>query len=336
MSGRARTCCITWNNCPEDIASFGNLDTYFFSFFEDTLNYGVYQVERGDENEKLHVQAYLEFKKPMRYSAIQKMCPGVHIEKRRGTRSEAREYCQKVETRVVGPYEYGEWSEKGQGRRTDYEAIKKRLDEGASEKNIAEEHFGTYLRVHRGIGKYIKLCSKPRDWNTELIVHVGEPGTGKTTSVKEKFPNAYWKDSTQWWDCYAGQEVVVIDEMFGGIPYHMLLRLCDSTPMPVEYKGEFTQFVAKTIITCSNKAPHEWYDFDGKRLVWNALKRRISMIYYHHKNQPEPSLYLDYDDFMEDWIKGKNPGYLMGRQMTAYERKRETCEDVGDELHSTR
>ena len=38
-----------------------------------------------------------------------------HHEQRRGTRDQARDYCRKVETRVEGPYEFGEWMVTGHG-----------------------------------------------------------------------------------------------------------------------------------------------------------------------------------------------------------------------------
>lgn len=43
--------------------------------------------------------------------------------------------------------------------------------------------------------------------------HWGSTGTGKTRGVRERFPEAYLKSNTKWWDGYNGEDVVILDEM---------------------------------------------------------------------------------------------------------------------------
>jgi len=174
------------------------------------------------------------------------------------------------------------------------------LDEGSSLKEVAEEEFGTFVKYFKGIEAYMRLGLKNKDYEAIFEVHVGEPGTGKTTSIAKEYPDAYWKDATKWWEGYTGQYTVVLDEMTGFIPFHMLLRMHDATPLPVEWKGGFTQFAATRVVFASNKAPHEWYNYIESKLEWGALKRRIAHVTWHKKDV-DPETYLDYDDFMRDW-----------------------------------
>ena len=80
--------------------------------------YGVWQLERG-KNGTAHLQGYVEFRKAMSLTAIKKVVgERAYVEERRGTREEARAYCQKEDTRVEGPWEHGIWIS-GAGHRTD-------------------------------------------------------------------------------------------------------------------------------------------------------------------------------------------------------------------------
>nr|QKN88894.1 MAG: replication-associated protein [Cressdnaviricota sp.] len=80
----------------------------------EKLQYLVYQLETSPTTGKLHAQGYLEWKSTVRVSAVVtalQMPRTPHMEKRNGTREQARAYCMKEETRLAGttPKEYGEW-----------------------------------------------------------------------------------------------------------------------------------------------------------------------------------------------------------------------------------
>ncbi len=74
------------------------------------LRYGIYQLERGAEGTE-HWQGYLEFSVTKRLAALRRIhgLAGAHFERRRGTADEARNYCRKEDTRLAGPYEFGEY-----------------------------------------------------------------------------------------------------------------------------------------------------------------------------------------------------------------------------------
>ena len=67
----------------------------------------------------------------------------------------------------------------------------------------------------------------------------GPSGTGKSRFVAKRWPKAFWKSpEAKWWDGYAGQEVVVLDDFKDyAMPLVDLQRLLDWYPLWVEVKG---------------------------------------------------------------------------------------------------
>jgi len=75
------------------------------------VKYCVYQVEKCPKTNKLHYQGYLEFVGQKTWKWVHKYLVGLekaHLEVRRGSQSDAIDYCKKSESRVSGPYEMGE------------------------------------------------------------------------------------------------------------------------------------------------------------------------------------------------------------------------------------
>jgi len=150
---------------------------------------------------------------------------------------QARDYCMKDDTRVEGPWVYGD--EPAQGKRSDLAGVKRALDEGADDSQIAESFFSDWVRYNKSFAAYRELRVKPRDFQTRCTVLWGPPGSGKTTRAQhEAGPDAYWLSnsggSIQWWQRYRGQKHVVIDEFKGWLKYLDLLRLIDHSPLLVQ------------------------------------------------------------------------------------------------------
>lgn len=199
----------------------------------------------------------------------------MHWEPRNGTRSQAIAYCNKDETRLLGPFMDGQLQLSEQGRRSDLEVIRCKLSEKRPLKEIAEDHFGDFIRYHRGFEKFRILCSMlQRTWKTEVIILTGTTGIGKSRYCAEHYPGAFWKRKGEWWDGYDGHETVVIDEFYGWLPIDTMLRLMDRYPLMVDTKGSAVEFQAKTLCITSNKKWEDWYEWKDIN-VKDAFKRRI-------------------------------------------------------------
>ncbi len=117
-----------------------------------------------------------------------------------------------------------------------------------------------------------------------IEVYVGSTGTGKTRTAQDKYPEAYMSDmdnggNALWVDDYEGEEVIIIDEMRGEIPFKMVKRLCDWHPLPIQAKGTSKQILARTIVFTSTQDPLSWYeDLEGE---WKRSLNDFGYMYSH-------------------------------------------------------
>lgn len=291
----SRHYCFTVNN--PDAALHPDID-----WLPKGVRYAVYQLELGD-NLTHHYQGYLELARSQRMSWVKKL-PGLeraHLEIRRGTREQARDYCMKDESRVEGPWEYGNFATGGQGKRTDVLELKNVLLAGATERQILEQLPQQWFQYQRAISYTRTMLQEPRSWNTDIHLYIGTPGSGKSAKVMREHPDAYWKQRSNWWDNYTGQEVVVLDDFYGWLPPDMIFRLGDRYPLLVETKGGQRQFLAKKLIITSNKAPVQWWNSETLgRIDIQALYRRIKkVIRFDGQFDPErpDHNYVEYDSW---------------------------------------
>lgn len=151
--------------------------------------------------------------------------------------------------------------------------VKEMLDEGKQDVDIASTDFELWVKYHKSFSAYKALIASKRNHEMEFVVLVGPTGCGKSRYCLEKYPDAYWKQRSQWWDGYERHEAVVIDEYYGWLPYDLLLRVADRYPMQVEVKGGQVNFTAKTICITSNIPPKMWYKNISNL---GALYRRVT------------------------------------------------------------
>lgn len=245
------------------------------------ISYLVGQMEICPSTQRVHFQGYIELDKAVDLRTLKNSILPVtcHLEPRRGTQAQAVAYCTKDDTRCPDhePFTWGEM--KAQGKRNDLNRAIELLQEKVSIIEVINDQPGLLPYIN-ALGKYQSMLhdNVVRDEAPEVIVIVGEPGTGKTREVYDKEPEVYRvaePTSTVWFDGYRGEEAVLFDDFNGNIRYHYLLQLLDRYKMRVNIKGGTTNWCPKRIYITSNSEPTSWYQQDTKALI-----RRITKMVY--------------------------------------------------------
>lgn len=114
----------------------------------------------------------------------------------------------------------------------------------------------------------------------------GLAGTGKSATAKRRYPKAYTKNNTKWWDGYAYEEVVIWEEISLRKPEAMaalcqfLKTLCDNQPCWVESKGGMMRIRPRCVIVTSNYTIQGLW-FEDKHQVQPLLRRFTQYEFTH-------------------------------------------------------
>lgn len=306
----SRRWCFTLNNPKENEIQQWN---------KEQIKILVCQLEEGLHG-TTHLQGYLETKNAIRLTQLKTLCQRAHWEKAKGSPFQAIEYCLKTDT-ALGPKwwmcdgcleDFNEekpqslqrhltrLSSRHNGGNTSVKLrlseIQEILSQGNSDaiEKVADNEFDLWIKYYRAFEKYLLIKTPPRNFKTQVHVLQGPTGTGKSKWAMDTFPNAYWKQRSNWWDGYMGHEHVIIDEFYGWLPFDLVLRLCDRYPMMVETKGGQVQFTAKTIVFTTNMLPANWY----RNAYFPSFARRVDTwhvlpIWGEHQQ------YVDYGEFLK-------------------------------------
>lgn len=252
--------------------------------FDSLVNYNhrkyiIGGVETCPSTNTQHIQGYIELDNAYTIKSLKKVARTTHFEERKGTQQQAIEYCMKDNNFQ----EFGTKAE--QGKRTDLDSLKESLMRGDSLSNISISHFNQFIKYHKGIQLFKQLNNKQvRDWPCELHIHWGIPGSGKSKFVHENNKGAYWlarpTNGSLYYYNYQGEEVIIIDDFKGWIPFTELLTLCDRYPKKVNTCGGYSEMLCRKVFITSNHPWMEWYNNDNDL---GALERRITSITYYDK-----------------------------------------------------
>jgi len=276
---------FTWNNPEFELT----LDTKEF------ITYLVYQKERG-ENGTVHYQGYLEASRRVRLSQLKDIHQGIHWEIRRGSQAQAIAYATKCDTRIDGPWEYGEKFVGFPGRRTDLVAVADRIRDGSTIETISDEFPAESIQYRRGILDSIRAVRRSQHKRVirsglEVFVYWGDSGAGKTRSVYETegIENVYTltecHNGTVWFDDYDYEPVLLIDDFRGWIKFTMLLKILDIYPLRIPIKGSFENAAWKKVYITSNHPIEDWYRSESGHCL-SALRRRIHRVVHFSIDHP--------------------------------------------------
>lgn len=257
-----------------------------------TLKYCIWQEEACPDTGKHHYQGYMEYDTPVSMKAVKALFGvDMHLETRKGSQAQAIAYCSKEESRIDGPFEWGE--KKNQGTRTDLRNIFDMVKAGKTDLEIAEEDPSGFIRYHRGIGNArfaVRKATCKDQRNVEVELHWGDPGTGKTLHAYDKYPDLYCLsgsgNSSLWFDGYDGEDTLLIDDFYGWIKWGQLLKLLDRYPLRLEVKGGHTWANWTRVLITSNKHYNDWYANADDRKDIRALERRIHRVFTYVTDLP--------------------------------------------------
>lgn len=273
----------TYNNPPTGL--------HHPSELPQNTKYTAYQIERA-ETGTIHIQLYVIFANSIPLSTAKKRLGDLfkipqdpwHLEGRRGSHEEARDYCTKEETRIIGPFTLGE--EPQQGKRNDLSLITEKILSGKRVHDLIDDHPNTCVKYFRGLLNFQSMVvgrtASTMFRNVKTIAIIGPTGVGKTHYVftHHDMKDIYTLDLSQdkiWFDNYTGQQVLLLDDFYGGIKYHYILRLLDKYPIQIPVKGGFVWAEWTTIYITSNKEPDKWYTKGSMDpMLQPALRRRLT------------------------------------------------------------
>jgi len=166
--------CFTVNNPSTNIT------------YPSFVKYCVHQREKGDSGTE-HFQGYAELSTRQRMTGLKKWLPTAHFEARRGSSTQARDYCMKEDSRIEGPWEHGEFTAVTAGQRTDLEAAAELvLTDGVQA--AAAAYPSQFIRYHKGIIAYANVMKKrprdedfvPRPWQKQVLDLLSDTPNGRT------------------------------------------------------------------------------------------------------------------------------------------------------------
>lgn len=258
----------------------------------------VYQVERAPHTGQLHIQGFVNLKQSRKMAWVKKFIHAnntAHVEIAHDVPASIL-YCMKGESRVHGPWKYGQ--EPAQGKRTDlitmYEDIKagKRTHEMLeADPNVARyEKQIKFMRFDA-----LEHASDRQEVGVTVYVFWGSTRCGKTFTAINQFgaDGDYFKidctnqKGTIWFDGYEGQRLLIIDDFDETLcPIGYLKVLLDKYRLRLPIKGGHTWATFKTVIITSNSPPNTWYP-NAKPEDQLALEKRLHQI-RHYVLEGEP------------------------------------------------
>lgn len=213
--------------------------------------------------------------KKSRFDQIKKLYPGAHIESCKHPRK-SFEYCSKEETRIGPNHQFGK-PPVLRNNKQDIAAFNQQIIDIGPERAVQDGliKIGDYKRFKISVELYKSSTRilEPID-SLEHEWVWGDPGVGKSKYARKQ--GAFFnKPANKWWDGYADQDVVVIDdfELEQKCLGHYLKIWADHYPFNAEIKNGSVTIRPKKIIVTSNYNPVQIWEGDNQMV--KAIQRRF-------------------------------------------------------------
>jgi len=236
--------------------------------------------EKGDEKNTPHIQGAVIWNFQVSYKTAQRRLCGKGVgcfTKKMGGSWADQDYCLKGGDIIRNdPYE------EQQGKRNDIIKFRDSIKRGATDAELCDEHPSACAKFQRFIG-FARAAYEEQPVALEqgskrmgYWIWSDEPNMGKTSWVGKNFPDSYEKNSDRWWDDYAHEDVVFVDEpnpVWFASFWNYLKIWCQEKPFRAQRgvgAGKMT-IRFKQIFVFANQSPEDYFTGkDDKKSVWDA------------------------------------------------------------------
>lgn len=257
--------CFTLNNYTEEqISHLDELD----------CQYIIYGKEVAPLTGTPHLQGFIVFNSSKRLKAAVKLLPGSHVSLAKGNSKQNIAYCSKE----------GKFTVRGEPPLSQGDSNRAKYDYC---KILAAAKTGDVSSIPDEIlFRHPKLVASHRefiltDTEEENLWYYGKTGCGKSRKARSENPGAYLKMCNKWWDGYAGQDTVIIEDFDKDHKClcHHLKIWADRYCFPAEIKGHKLDIRPRRIIVTSNFSPEEIWE-DEKDL--EPILRRFKTVHFNN------------------------------------------------------
>ncbi|MCL2797704.1 MAG: hypothetical protein FWD58_06595 [Firmicutes bacterium] len=294
--------------------------------------YGCFGREKGDGTENNpsgteHFQGYIEFSEPKNFTTVKgyfsepNIKPSAHLDPRKGTKAQARdyvfkvnEYADKAHTKMGETYEFGKFADSGD--RSDLTDIMDDIEQGFDEVDLSRKHHGRYARHQSWADRYkqqvfAKKFGKIRRLDLEVVYIYGKTGLGKTRHIMDTYGDENVYRITNYdgnlFDNYNNESVIIFEEFRSQVRIDIMLNYLDVYPLrlPARYNNKIACYTKAFIVTnIPLSAQYKNVQTEHPE-TWAAFLRRIHKVYNF--------------DLSKDAPVDKTTGALIGAKKTLLE-----------------
>ena len=247
--------------------------------------------EMGEDRKTPHLQGYIQFSRRLRLTQVKKIdylgTNRTHWEIARKDAQTNIDYCTKEEgepTSKIWYWKKGKQVTKGQ--RSDLQEIRRMIQAGVPEIDIANAWWEHWLRYWRSFERYRGLvCQKKGTEERDVSVYwfSGPPNCGKSKEahrMAKAMNKPYYVicgEQMQWWDGYNGEETIIIEEYHNSVKLTWLLCLLDRYICRLPVKGLHTYACWTTVIVTTNMKAYEVHELRPdahKTALWSRVFER--------------------------------------------------------------